>query len=302
MKKVVGCILLIILLLPVNVSAKRGCCSWHGGVSGACRNGYQVCNDGTTSPSCTCSGGTSSSSSSSTKKVYTPSYIYGCTNKNALNYNPSANKDDGSCIQKVLGCTDKNAKNYNPNANKDDGSCIQKVLGCTDKNAKNYNSSANTDDNTCQYEKEITETKKIKYSTKYIDNNDMIQGEEKVKTKGVNGEKEVVYLIVVDKDGKELTREKKSETITKETITEVVEKGTKEDNNIAVIITFICLIIVFYQAFKHKDGNLLLNKIQTKPKYLSILLYILYIITVIPIFIDIIIMIINKIKKSSKER
>ena len=31
----------------------------HGmvGVSGVCRNGYQVCNDGTTSPSCTCSGG-----------------------------------------------------------------------------------------------------------------------------------------------------------------------------------------------------------------------------------------------------
>ena len=32
---------------------QRGCCSWHGGVSG-CSNGRVVCNDGTYSPSCTC--------------------------------------------------------------------------------------------------------------------------------------------------------------------------------------------------------------------------------------------------------
>ena len=35
---------------------KRGCCSWHGGVSG-CRNGRVVCADGSLSPSCTCLGG-----------------------------------------------------------------------------------------------------------------------------------------------------------------------------------------------------------------------------------------------------
>ena len=270
MKKVVGCILLIILFMPINIQAKRGCCSWHGGVSGACRNGYQVCNDGTTSPSCTCNA-PSSSSSSSTKKVYTPSYVYGCTNQNAINYNPKANKDDGSCIQKVP--------------------------GCTDKNAKNYNASANTDDNSCQYEKEITETKEIKYSTKYIDNDDMTKGNQHIKTKGINGEKEIVYLIVTDKYGKELTKEVKSETITKEAVTEIVEKGTKENNTMSILIFLICLITVFYQAFKYKNGNLLLNKIQTKPLDLSILLYILYIISVIPIFIDIIKIIINKLKK-----
>ncbi|WP_304545986.1 hypothetical protein [Sulfurimonas microaerophilic] len=32
---------------------QRGCCSWHGGISG-CSNGRVVCNDGTYSPSCTC--------------------------------------------------------------------------------------------------------------------------------------------------------------------------------------------------------------------------------------------------------
>ena len=32
---------------------RRGCCSWHGGVSG-CSSGRVVCSDGTYSPSCTC--------------------------------------------------------------------------------------------------------------------------------------------------------------------------------------------------------------------------------------------------------
>ena len=32
---------------------QRGCCSWHGGVSG-CSGGRVTCNDGTYSPSCTC--------------------------------------------------------------------------------------------------------------------------------------------------------------------------------------------------------------------------------------------------------
>lgn len=36
--------------------ARRGCCSWHGGVCG-CRNGRTVCCDGSLSPSCTCAQG-----------------------------------------------------------------------------------------------------------------------------------------------------------------------------------------------------------------------------------------------------
>lgn len=36
------------------LSVQRGCCSWHGGVSGRCHNGRVVCNDGTLSPSCRC--------------------------------------------------------------------------------------------------------------------------------------------------------------------------------------------------------------------------------------------------------
>ncbi len=274
MKKVVRCILLLILLVPINVSARRGCCSWHGGVSGACRNGYQVCNDGTTSPSCTCSGGTSSSSS---RQTYTPSYTYGCTDRNALNYNPSANKDDGSCIAKIL--------------------------GCTDKTAINYNSSANTNDSSCQYEKEITETKKVNYKTKYIDNNEMDKGQEKVKIAGKDGEKKVVYTVTLDAFGNEIDREKKSETITLEAVEEVIERGTYENSSPVIGISWIvCLIIDFYQAFKNKDGNLLLNKIQKQKDSIAIILYILYVITIVPAFIDVILIIINKLKQKNSKK
>ena len=40
-------------LNSVNQLARSGCCSWHKGVCG-CRNGRQLCCDGTLSPSCTC--------------------------------------------------------------------------------------------------------------------------------------------------------------------------------------------------------------------------------------------------------
>ena len=75
--------------------------------------------------------------------------ILGCTDPAALNYNPDANTDDGSCIQVVPGCTDETALNFDPAANTDDGSCISVVLGCTDVSAYNYNPDANTDDGSC---------------------------------------------------------------------------------------------------------------------------------------------------------
>jgi hypothetical protein len=49
--------------------------------------------------------------------------VIGCTDPTAINFNPSANIDDGSCMQPLLGCTDTTAANYNPLATTDDGSC-----------------------------------------------------------------------------------------------------------------------------------------------------------------------------------
>ncbi len=79
-------------------------------------------------------------------------YVWGCTDKTATNYNKDATKDDGSCTYEILGCTDMTATNYNKDATKDDGSCTYEILGCTDKTATNYNKDATKDDGSCTYE------------------------------------------------------------------------------------------------------------------------------------------------------
>lgn len=70
--------------------------------------------------------------------------IRGCMDKNALNFNPKAREDDGTCKYpeeiedvEVAGCTDSSALNYNPQATKDDGSCQYKNKPVT-KTAKYY--------------------------------------------------------------------------------------------------------------------------------------------------------------------
>ena len=107
--------------------------------------------------------------------------IPGCTDPGALNYNPGATVDDGSCLgvgcpdpaasnfdpfaqifglgdfnlceypEPVPGCTDPYAPNFNPLANTDDGSCeAYELAGCTDPQAFNFNPAATVDDGTCQ--------------------------------------------------------------------------------------------------------------------------------------------------------
>mgnify|MGYP003109201890 CR=1 FL=1 len=54
-------------------------------------------------------------------------YTPGCINELAINFNPDASLDDGSCIF-VTGCTNNEAPNYNPAAVFDDGSCIIPIV------------------------------------------------------------------------------------------------------------------------------------------------------------------------------
>lgn len=76
--------------------------------------------------------------------------VYGCTDSTALNYNPAAQCDDGSCTYCIYGCMDQTAMNYNPNATCPD-TCVYPVYGCTDPTALNYNPSATVDDGSCLY-------------------------------------------------------------------------------------------------------------------------------------------------------
>ena len=76
--------------------------------------------------------------------------VYGCTDSTAFNYDATANSDDGSCCFQS-GCTDPNAYNYDPSACYNDGSCITPIFGCMSTSAMNFDSTATIDDNSCIY-------------------------------------------------------------------------------------------------------------------------------------------------------
>jgi len=75
--------------------------------------------------------------------------VCGCMDSLAINYDPLATVDDGSCVYCVYGCMDPNAPNYNPSATCDDGTCIVPYGGCTDPTADNYDAGATFDDGSC---------------------------------------------------------------------------------------------------------------------------------------------------------
>lgn len=104
--------------------------------------------------------------------------IEGCTDPDAINFNPDAQVEDGSCIYEEQGCTNPWACNYNPEANTYDFSCLyldclgecggsaylddcglcdgnpdndNECMGCTDPIALNYNPDVEIDDGDCEY-------------------------------------------------------------------------------------------------------------------------------------------------------
>ena len=68
----------------------------------------------------------------------------GCTDPDAMNYDPEAILDDGSCGYPVVGCTDPSAFNFDPEATTDDGTCVPVEYGCLDPDACNFDPLANT--------------------------------------------------------------------------------------------------------------------------------------------------------------
>lgn len=281
--------------MPVLVHAQRGCCSWHGGVAGCSSSGRTICADGTLSKSCTC----------------TPTIVYGCTDSNSLNYNPNANRNDGSCIKKVLGCTNPNSINYNSSANLDDGSCIKKILGCTDRDSINFNETANTDDgscikkilgcmnsdainynreaniedHSCQFQRTITKKVTIPY-TKEIQSNPSIPNDsQKILRDGKDGEKTIVMEEILDEEGVVLSEKIISEEISVEPVLELVEIGTKKSFWIYYYFLFLFLICLYNR--KQENTNLLISKVILQKGFKKILLLIIYASLFFPLFIDI---------------
>lgn len=104
--------------------------------------------------------------------------VLGCTDPDALNFDPNATINDGNCIYTILGCTDETACNFNQEANTDDGSCLyfdciaecgglayiddcgvcdddpnndNACVGCTDPWALNFEEDNTIDDGSCEY-------------------------------------------------------------------------------------------------------------------------------------------------------
>ncbi len=79
---------------------------------------------------------------------------FGCTDKIALNYEPAANVDDGSCLF-AEGCVDEDACNFNELALEDDGSCeYAEVLYYTSSDNHNIQAIIESKCNDCHFHQE----------------------------------------------------------------------------------------------------------------------------------------------------
>nr|WP_269440186.1 resuscitation-promoting factor [Arthrobacter sp. zg-Y769] len=74
---------------------------------------------------------------------------------------------------------------------------------------------------------EETVKEPVPFTSSEVPNADLLEGEEKVTTAGVNGERSRVFSVTVV-DGKEVSRTLVKESVTKEPVAETVAKGTKK--------------------------------------------------------------------------
>jgi hypothetical protein len=102
----------------VNMINNAGPYGWYNGYYWVNVNGWQV------STASLPTGSSFASTIFSIDGTCGPVYTEGCTDPYALNYNPDANQEDGSCLYPVWGCTNPEAINYNELATEDDGTCV----------------------------------------------------------------------------------------------------------------------------------------------------------------------------------
>lgn len=204
----------------------------------------------------------------------------------------------GCTPPRVYGCTDSTADNYNSSANTNDGSCIYK--GCTDVNAKNYNSKSNTPDGSCLYEREIIETGDIPFEIEKEE--DCTVSENQITREGVLGKKEIIYLVVQNEQGVEISKLKKSEHTITEPISQIMKVPSEncdiveEQEGVNFIIVFILgglFLFNFIASRKITNKNLIIHEIQGAHKGF----YIVYFLFVIPMIIDFIFILNSKFKK-----
>jgi hypothetical protein len=82
----------------------------------------------------------------------TTAFVKGCTYDRAVNHDPTAEWDDGTCI--LGGCMDVYSPNYDFMAHEDDGSCT--YSGCTDPAYTSYYCTLNPLANPCSGANEYT--------------------------------------------------------------------------------------------------------------------------------------------------
>lgn len=70
---ILSIIVCLTMMLLTQAYAAAGCCSHHGGVKGCdTATNHQLCQDGSASPTCLCTGGTTSKVPAKSNKVVTP--------------------------------------------------------------------------------------------------------------------------------------------------------------------------------------------------------------------------------------
>ena len=90
---------------------------------------------------------------------------------------------------------------------------------------------------------ETKESEPILFETQQIDDNNLDIGKEEIRQEGENGIKEIIYKITTQ-DGKQISKEKVKEEITKQATPKIIARGTKQNvqdksgSNIGTIFLF----------------------------------------------------------------